>query len=135
MGLFSGKTKKKMGLLRPEDLEKSFDRRMSIIYPTQSPINSLAGPPEETEEPEPMIPKFSGRFMKRLLESREDLEKVYSNGYLQTHYPEADKNLKEFLHQQTMNSWAKALDKEDDDHKEPDGDEAPNFTVVININK
>jgi len=134
MGLFSGKTiKKKMGLLRPEDLEKNFDRRMSVIYPTQSPINSLAGPPEETEEPEPMIPKFSGRFMNKLLESRECLEKVYSNGYFQTHYPEADKNIKEFLHQKTMNSWARALEKDDSEgHEEKEGH---SLTVVINVNK
>lgn len=132
MGVFKV-TKKKMGLLRPEDLEQEFDRRMSVIFPTQSPISSLAGPPKETEEPETLPPKFSGRFMKKLLESREDLEKVYSNGYFQTHYPEADKNLKEFLHEKTMNTWTKSLEKENDTPEPKEEEHA--LTVVININK
>ena len=143
MGVFSGTSKKAieffgkpMGTPNPENLESDFDRRMTVIFPTQSPVNSLAGPPEETKTPpeEGFIPKFSGKFMKKLLESRKDLNNVYSEGYFQNHYPEADKNLKQFLHEKTMASWAKAL-REREEHEEPDGDEAPSFTIVVNINK
>jgi len=151
MGVFSF-LKKKKGLLDPEaappkrmgmaegpiheNVEAGFDRRMSIIFPTHSPVNSLAGPPEETKTPpaEDFKPRFSGKFMQRLMESRADVNKIYSEGYFENHYPEADKQLKQFLHEKTMASWAKALsDNEETEHSEEQ--ENPGLTVVININK
>jgi len=152
MGVF-GFLKKKKGLLEPEasplkrmgipedpiheDVEAGFDRRVPIIFPTRSPINSLAGPPEETKSAEEMIPKYSGKFMKRLLESKRDLDDVYSRGYFENHYPEADKQMKQFLHDKTMTVWAKAL-KEKTSHEEEekeDKNKEPNITIIVNVNK
>lgn len=143
MGVFSKISKKTMEFLgkpmgtpsNPESLEADFDRRMAVIFPTKSPVNSLAGPPEETKIAKEIMPKFSGKFMQKLLESKRNLDGVYSNGYFENHYPEADKNLKEFLHEKTMNSWAKALEKKNDESSEHEEGEDRGLTVVININK
>lgn len=151
MGVFSF-LKKKKGLLDPEanppkrmgvpedpvhsDVERGFDRRVPVIFPTKSPISSLAGPPEETKSAEEIMPKYSGRFMKRLLESKRDLDEVYSRGYFENHYPDADKQVKQFLHDKTMTMWAKAL-KEEPSHEEESGEdeEKPSITIVVNVNK
>jgi len=130
---------KKMGLLDSDSLESEFDRRVPIIFPTRSPINSLAGPPEETKYAEEITPKYSGRFMKKLLESKRDLDEVYSKGYFENHYPEADKQLKEFLHGKTMTSWAKTMKEEpsyeEEEHNDKEEHPSGGITIVLNVNK
>lgn len=150
MGIFDFLRKKKNGLLDPEpeppkrmgagvfsgrSLEEAFDKRIPIIFGTKSPVNSLAGPPRETDAPpsEDFKPRFSGRFMQRLMEDRESLDKIYSRGYFENHYPEADKQLKEFLHEKTMSSWAKTLTEDSEEPEEKEDN--PGLTLVININK
>lgn len=148
MSIFGIFRKKKKGILEEDpvpskrmgspDLESAMDRRVPVIFPTRSPISSLAGPPEETKTPpdEDFMPRYSGKFMSRLMEARKDLNKVYSEGYFENHYPEADKSLKQFLHERALASWAKALrEKPEPEHEEEEHEEKQQVTVVINLNK
>jgi len=41
-------------------------------------------------------------LIEELMEARESLNKVHSEGYFENHYPKADKGLKEVLHNRTV---------------------------------
>ena len=122
------------GILSEGKLEDGFDKKLPDFFPLRSPISNLGGHPEETKVPPPMgfKPKYSEKAMKILMEARKNLNKIYSDGYFENHYPEADKDLKNHLHEQTMSSWTNAMNKEE--KAEEAGEENKQITVVININ-
>jgi hypothetical protein len=109
-----------------------------IIYPTHSPVDRLGG--ESLPAPLPMRENdykiASARLLRKLsplLRAREEADKVYSNGYFENHYPEADKKVKRLLHNRVMAAWANALnDSCNDDNKFNGG--LGNGGVTININ-
>lgn len=106
----------------------------SVIFPTGSPVDRAAGPL--------LAPTFRrGRLRDlaklhgSLLETRKIMDKVYSNGYFGNHYPEAEKLLKQSLHERAMQSWAGLKEGKLVEHSEPDGDEGINLNITINLGK
>jgi len=119
-----------------ENLEDSFDRKVAIIFPTNSPVNRLSGS-SDVETPMPLKRGvFSGlskrilNKLKPLLKAQENSNKVYSNGYFEGHYPDADKKLKGLLHDSTMAAWANAMSEEEEEERNES-----NVTLTICINK
>ena len=80
------------------------------IFETGSPVDRLSG--DKPKRPSRIAP--NGRLAELasrvgpLLHTKQILDKVYSNGYFETHYPDADKTLKGLLHQRAMDAWAHA---------------------------
>jgi len=105
------------------------------IFETGSPVDRLG---DKLKRPTRGVPR--GRLamlaarVGPLLQSKQVLDKVYSNGYFETHYPEADKTLKSLLHKRAMDAWAQAEHFGSD--SEPEGGErkdGKNINVVINL--
>jgi hypothetical protein len=94
-----------------EPLEHLIDSKHEI-FTARSPVD-IVDPIKES--PSPLPRKKFGRLaeiafsrIQPLVDSRDTLNKVYSKGYFENHYPEADRSLKELLHSQTMQAWANA---------------------------
>jgi hypothetical protein len=107
------------------------------IFPTGSPLpnHRIAGPPK----PKKMNGKIAERVLSGIIERikpvmkiRELMDKVYSNGYFERHYPEAEQELKNHLHNEAMVAHSKMRAP---DHSEPDGDEGKSITININLGK
>jgi hypothetical protein len=72
--------------------------------------------------------------VKPLLEVKKEADEVYSRGYFENHYPDADKTLKRMLHQKAMDAWARSRsDDTGDDEKEEAGEDNHGRTVNITI--
>jgi len=130
-------------LIKGQDLEKDFDKRVSIIFPTNSPVSAMSGE-SDVETPEPMgtgiFSKISQAIKKRLsplISAKKNMDDVYSKGYFERHYPDADKNMKGLLHEHAMSSWAHAMDDSPDNNhdEEAEGESPHQITLTININK
>lgn len=92
------------------------NEQYQTIFPTSSPVDVQDGRKVSA-------PKSLGRglFEKAtelrdhklipLLKVREDADRVYSNGYFENHYSEADKRLKGLLHEKVMAAWGNSLGK------------------------
>lgn len=120
------------------DLEQDFDRRVPIIFPTNSPVNALSGH-SDVEQPEPMptgvfsrISKVIKKKLLPLISAKQSMDDVYSKGYFERHYPQADEHLKGLLHDHAMSSWAHSMDDSEEEAAEGD---APQITLTINIKK
>jgi len=137
--LLQKKNKQALGI-EQGDLEENFDSRIPIIFPTKSPVSAMTGE-SDVEPPEPIDSGVFSRLSKAikkklmpLISAKKDMDDVYSRGYFERHYPDADENLKGLLHEHAMSSWAHAMGN--DGHEEPDGDEKPaQIMLTININK
>jgi hypothetical protein len=95
-----------------------------IIFPTNSPLHTLAG--EKVETPLPMTGALHAlakeqqeRKLQPLLKARKDTEKVYSKGYFENHYKDADKKLKKLLHEKVMAAWANSISDDQGPVEEP----------------
>ena len=103
----------------------------SVIFPTGSPVDRADGP-----LPIPMFQRGKLRRLARaqgdLLEARKILDKVYSNGYFGNHYPEAEKLLKNSLHERAMQAWAGLREGKSDDEDEHEG---LSLNITINLGK
>lgn len=107
------------------------------IFETKSPVDFING--EKPEMPTIRPPKGSlKRIAARcgpLLDAKHMLDKVYSNGYFENHYPDADRTLKGLLHKRAMDAWAQAehfgadIDADDDEKMGHD----KQISLVINI--
>jgi hypothetical protein len=77
------------------------------------------------------VEKWRNKLMP-LINARKILNKVYSNGYFENHYKEADADLKKVLHEQTMAAHSRLKAKEEPpvDSEEPCDTRA----LTININ-
>ena len=138
--------KKKKGLLsesprspRPlGTLEEGIDKRVPVIFPTHSPVNMLGGQPN-TKAPRALgtsvFKKLSKIIMEKLsplINVKKDMDDVYSKGYFENHYPDADKKLKGLLHDRAM----AAISHSENDEVETHEDEGESkITLVVNINK
>jgi hypothetical protein len=112
-----------------------------IIFPTNSPVDRLGGT-SDAKEPYPCNSKLyketSARLLRKLsplLQARKEADKVYSKGYFENHYPEADKQAKRMLHSRVMNAWANALNDMDDeqDVPRPGLGGGGGATIIINV--
>ena len=97
-----------------------------MIFPTHTPVDRQGGG-DPIEEPMPLDGKRyrteEGRLLKKLsplVAAKNEADKVYSNGYFENHYPDADKKLKRMLHSRVMNAWANALNEHEREEEEKD---------------
>ena len=112
------------------------------IFGTKSPLDRFGG-----KKPKLVKRAKPGRLMKLanklgpLLKVKYELDKVYSNGYFENYYPDADKLLKGSLHEKAMEAWAHAdglgstdmktaKSCEHEEHSENQG-----LNITINIEK
>jgi hypothetical protein len=116
-------------------LTKSLGRDSNVIFPTKSPVDRLGG--DKPSNPGPLsrdnfkaICENTKRKLKPLLKAKEVSDKVYSNGYFENHYPDADRELKSLLHEKVMAAWANA---ESDDSYEEEEFESHESTPTIQI--
>ena len=134
-------------MLLKSDKKSPYDQ----VFPSHTPVPFEDG----TEVKE--VPKFGAsladRFYKKftrriypLLKVRETMDKVYSNGYFQQHYRDADIDLKRELNNQAKIAHSRLLAEDDsmqDEHYEEEIETAPkneerlaapkNFTITLNI--
>jgi hypothetical protein len=87
-----------------------------IIFPSNSPVDVQGG--DRVKSPKKLKPGlfekrnlFRARKFMPLLKAREEADRVYSNGYFENHYKDADKQLKSMLHEKVMDAWANANDR------------------------
>jgi hypothetical protein len=105
------------------------------IFPTQSPVDRVF---ERPERPHVHSPRGRLSYLidrsTPLLKAKKTLDKVYSNGYFETHYPDADKTLKGLLHERAMDAWSHAEHFcHDDEEKEEKEEKKKSINVVINL--
>lgn len=109
------------------------------IFSAKSPLDRLAGAKPKPAKLKPGKLQALAKRMGPLLETKSILDKVYSNGYFENHYPDADELLKKTLHDRAMQAWAhaKAFGKNDKEVESEDEsgerEEEKNINVVINI--
>ena len=114
---------------------------MSVIFPAGSPVDRLGG--EKPETPPTIHRGLFKRIAEHqrcriapLLQAKDEVDRVYSNGYFENHYPDADKKLKDILHRKVMAAWSNALNElqEEEDHDDrPTG--GSGLTIIINPGK
>lgn len=115
-----------------------------MIFPTKSPVDRSGGT-SDVKTPNPIkrakYRRLADRLAKQiipLLSSKRDVDQVYSNGYFENHYPEADKKLKRVLHDKVMADWANALNEDEDEDEEKEEKKSKRVfgdgTLTININ-
>lgn len=92
------------------------------IFPSKSPVSLLGDQPKPpaTRSRKTLrdIAAEHHRKLTPLLRVKEEADKVYSNGYFEQHYKEADRLLKQLLHDKVMNAWAAALNDEKEEAEE-----------------
>lgn len=100
------------------------------LFSSKSPIDMN----KRREEPRRLRSKVAERIikglsnrLKRLLEARDEVNKVHSEGYFENHYPDADKELKGLLHDKVMTAHSRM--RADDDYEEED--RKPSITIKI----
>ena len=103
----------------------------SVIFPTGSPVDRADGPLSTPSYRAGRLRKLA-RSQESLLGIRKILDKVYANGYFGNHYPEAEKLLKNSLHERAMQAWAGLKEDKSDEH---DDDEGISLNITINLGK
>jgi hypothetical protein len=77
------------------------------------------------------------RLLTPLLKVKKEADKVYSKGYFENHYPDADKHLKSMLHEKVMAAWSNSLNGNGKKVKEKEVDvhrESPlSISITINL--
>lgn len=118
-------------------LEKEFSRQGIItdhVFPTRTPIGF-----KEKRDPPKLAPRLAKRFfdnmsqrIKPLMKVRDAMDKVYSKGYFENHYPEADSELKKTLHEEAMVAHNRlrepAVEKEDEN-------KSPSISITLNLGR
>lgn len=110
-----------------------------VIFPTHSPVDVSGG--EKVKAPKPLGRGLYDKSIKLrddklipLLKVRESTDKVYSNGYFENHYSEADKLLKGLLHEKVMAAWANSINKKPKKKKELTEEPSGGLQLSISIN-
>jgi hypothetical protein len=105
------------------------------IFSAKSPIDRFGG--DKPRLLEPAQPGRLRKFVKKfgpLLNVKSELDKVYSNGYFENYYPDADKLLKGALHEKAMDAWANADEfGSSDEPAEEKNEQERTINVVINL--
>jgi hypothetical protein len=109
-----------------------------IIFPTGSPVDVQGG--EKVKAPKKLkrglFEKNSllrDRKLQPLLRARDDADKVYSKGYFENHYKDADKDLKGMLHEKVMDAWANSIGTGSDKKSEKVAVVDPKKGLSLNI--
>lgn len=106
------------------------------LFTTHSPISRGEEPTPErmkTNRLAQRLKVISAR-LNNLLKTREEADRVYSNGYFENHYPKADKQLKNLLHEKVMLAHSRALNDEldsDETGGEPRSEESDAKVTII----
>jgi hypothetical protein len=110
-----------------------------IIFPTKSPVDALDAkrqrPLNKTPE---VLKKLSVDVARRvgpLLQAKQEVDKVYSNGYFERHYPDADKTLKDTLHKKVLAAWTTAINHIEEEEEEKERKPSGGITIIINSEK
>lgn len=120
-------------------LDKSLSQGSKVhlsdtLFPTHTPVpfgGDGEAPPSMAAT---LASKFFNKFTRRikpLMKVRDAMDSVYSKGYFENHYREADKDLKKLLDKEAKVAHSLLLSKEDipcEDKEETGGG------VVVNIN-
>jgi hypothetical protein len=109
-----------------------------IIFPTNSPVDVSGG--EKVKAPKTLKrglfernSALRDRKFAPLLKAKEEADKVYSNGYFENHYKDADKTLKTMLHDKVMDAWANTNGYKKK-KKEEDVKEGKGLSLTISVN-
>jgi hypothetical protein len=105
------------------------------IFGSKSPVDFIHGEKPEVpmvRPPEGSIKRMASR-VGPLLDVKCILDKVYSNGYFENHYPDADRTLKGLLHKRAMQAWAQAEHFGSDLNDYDDEKKDKQISLVINI--
>ena len=109
---------------------------MKKIFETGSPVDRTQGDKPKRpgrSAPTGSIDKLCAQI-EPLLQTKKVLDNVYSNGYFENHYPDADKKLKNLLHDRAMLAWAHAEHYVPLEESEKTGDShGKNISVVVNL--
>ena len=111
----------------------------AVIFPTESPVKQLDGevqtPPAPLEARE--YKERSAKLLCKLhplIQARMEADKVYSNGYFERNYKDADKKLKRLLHERVRDAWAHSLSPDDEEVERPKGGlGSSGITIQINL--
>lgn len=113
------------------ELPKSYHN----VFSAKSPVDRLADRLKAPKAKPGLFGRLTSRF-KSLLDSKKTLDKVYSDGYFENHYPDADELLKNILHESTMQAWAMAKENQvEPDPEEEEEEEESKLCITINIGK
>ncbi len=104
------------------------------IMPTKTPV-----PFRGKHTPMRMPSSLASRVFKRLthrvkpmMKVRDAMDKVYSKGYFQNHYPDADGELKQTLHKEAMVAHSR-LRAQEEAPEEDHGLLGPKMSITINL--
>lgn len=108
------------------------------LFNAASPIEMGAGNEPEYNSKMPLFKLRKklltlGRRVGDVLRVREQLDKLYSNGYFQNHYPKADSSLKELMHQRAVSSISQMMNEEEEEEKEIKPEASKGASIIINI--
>ena len=88
-------------------LESKFQkgRGVDTIFSTKTPVEFGRGDEAAPKTPSSLSSEFFRLFSKRLkpvMKVRDAMDKVYSKGYFEQHYPDTDRQLKSLLHDEAQ---------------------------------
>jgi hypothetical protein len=120
--------------VEPPSKVKVMAEELMKIFGTKSPVDFINSEKPKLERLKPGRLKALAKRLGPLLDAKSLLDKVYSNGYFENHYPDADVLLKNKLHERAMQAWAHAESMGDDDDIEPkaNGSERK-ISLTINV--
>lgn len=88
---------------------------MNGLFSSNSPIETenIGGPKQKpakisAERAESRLAEISERSCS-LIQARDQVNKVHSEGYFENHYKAADKKLKQLLHEKVLLAWKKMM--------------------------
>lgn len=124
-----------------EDLQNKFQTGGLVtdqIFPTKTPV-PFKGKPRPPMRAASIADRFFNNLTRRikpLMKVRDAMDKVYSKGYFENHYPEADEELKHVLHSEALEAHARlrATDNSDE-HEERKEGLLGGLTININVGK
>lgn len=128
-----------MGMLDRSPTQGNKVHLSDTLFPTHTPVpfgGDGEAPPSMAAT---LAAKFFSKFTRRIkpiMKVRDAMDSVYSKGYFENHYRDADKDLKKLLDKEARVAHSLLLSKEDppccDDEEEEE--EEGNGGVVVNIN-
>jgi hypothetical protein len=114
--------------------EGIFPKEAMKIFDTKSPVEF-----GQKSKPRKLSKKVAATGLASLnelisptLEVRKEMNEVYGSGYFENHYPDADKELKDNLHNKAMVAHSNMQSKEREGKATPLIKEAPSILIVVN---
>lgn len=107
------------------------------LFPTHTPVpfgGDGKAPPSMAAS---LAAKFFSKFTRRIkpiMKVRDAMDSVYSKGYFENHYRDADKDLKKLLDKEAKIAHSLLLSKEDLPDCDEEKEEERSGGVIVNIN-